>query len=90
VFTTSTMASPLVSKAPQCLSCIRQRATFSSAFALSRQQVRGKKKVAKVTTIPVQLRVNVAGYGKKGISSVLISIDVLTNFKVQLSLYLEE
>jgi hypothetical protein len=30
------------------------------------QQIRGKKKVAKATTINVKLRANIAGFGRKG------------------------
>jgi hypothetical protein len=30
------------------------------------QQIRGKKKLAKATTINVKLRTNIAGFGRKG------------------------
>jgi hypothetical protein len=33
----------------------------------SGQQIRGKKKVAKATTINVKLRANIAGFGRKGL-----------------------
>jgi hypothetical protein len=34
--------------------------------APGRQQVRGKKRLAKVTTVKVQLLQNVPGYGRRG------------------------
>jgi len=62
--TTASMASPLVSRGPQCLSCIRRMTLSSSAI----QQNRGKKQLAKDknTTVKVQLLQNVPGYGRRG------------------------
>ncbi|KAG4435676.1 hypothetical protein IFR05_008842 [Cadophora sp. M221] len=64
------MASPLISRAPQCTSCIR-RITSSFGDALyfpAGQQVRGKKKLAseKVATVKVHLLQNIPGYGRRG------------------------
>ncbi|KAG0649726.1 hypothetical protein D0Z07_3901 [Hyphodiscus hymeniophilus] len=61
------MASPMVSRAPQCLSCIRRVSGLEDSLrSLSGQQIRGKKKLAKATTINVKLRANIAGFGRKG------------------------
>jgi len=56
------------SQAPQCLSCIR-RATAGIGdawIATSQQHVRGKKKLAKQTTIKVRLLTDVRRYGRQG------------------------
>ncbi|CZR62002.1 uncharacterized protein PAC_11899 [Phialocephala subalpina] len=62
------MVSPLVSRAPQCISCIRRLSgSVGGSFNVhAGQQVRGKKKLAKVSTIRVQLLQNVPGYGRRG------------------------
>ncbi|KUJ07979.1 uncharacterized protein LY89DRAFT_691294 [Mollisia scopiformis] len=62
------MASPLVSRAPQCMSCVRRiSGSLADSFSIhAGQQVRGKKKLAKVSTIRVQLKQNVPGYGRRG------------------------
>ncbi|KAK0104598.1 hypothetical protein ONS95_004884 [Cadophora gregata] len=64
------MASPLVSKAPQCMSCIRRMtSSFGDAFHFpARQQARGKKKLAsaKIQTVKVHLLQNIPGYGRRG------------------------
>ncbi|KAE8452338.1 hypothetical protein EG329_001038 [Mollisiaceae sp. DMI_Dod_QoI] len=62
------MVSPLVFREPRCLSCIRR---LSSSFenvinAPAGQQVRGKKKLAKVSTVKVHLLQNIPGYGRRG------------------------
>ncbi|EKD15762.1 fructose-bisphosphate aldolase [Drepanopeziza brunnea f. sp. 'multigermtubi' MB_m1] len=62
------MASPFVSKAPQCLSCIRRvTSSLGEAFHFSAgQHIRGKKNLAKVSTVKVHLLQNIPGYGKRG------------------------
>ncbi|KAH7330205.1 hypothetical protein BKA65DRAFT_480363 [Rhexocercosporidium sp. MPI-PUGE-AT-0058] len=64
------MASPLVSRAPQCMSCIRRMtSSFGDVFHFpAGQQVRGKKKLAseKVATVKVHLLQNIPGYGRRG------------------------
>ncbi|KAE9376718.1 hypothetical protein N431DRAFT_462533 [Stipitochalara longipes BDJ] len=62
------MASQLVSRAPQCLSCIRRmtgslRDVFQVPIC---QQIRGKKRLVKVSTVKVHLLQNVPGYGRRG------------------------
>ncbi|ELR02631.1 hypothetical protein VC83_01032 [Pseudogymnoascus destructans] len=55
-------------RAPQCMSCMR-RVTMSVGdawLASTKQQVRGKKRLAKVSTVNVRLLKNVARYGKEG------------------------
>jgi hypothetical protein len=56
---------------PQCLSCIRRALNgFNHAWVSStRPQIRGKKKLAKSTTIKVRLLADIPRYGRKGISS---------------------
>jgi Ribosomal protein L9, N-terminal domain len=63
------MASPLVSKTPQCLSCIRRiTGSLRDVFQVpGHQQIRGKKRLAKVSTVKVHLLQNVPGYGRRGI-----------------------
>ena len=55
-------------RAPQCMSCVRRAtASFNDAWlASTKQQVRGKKKLAKVTTVNVRLLKDVTRYGKEG------------------------
>ncbi|KAH6719111.1 hypothetical protein BKA61DRAFT_473565 [Leptodontidium sp. MPI-SDFR-AT-0119] len=65
------MASPLISRAPQCTSCIRRMtSSFGDAFHFpaGQRQVRGKKKLAseKVATVKVHLLQNIPGYGRRG------------------------
>jgi len=64
------MASPLVFKAPRCLSCIRGTAgSFGVAFLSPvRQQIRGKKQLAKekANTVVVRILMGQPGFGKKG------------------------
>ncbi|KAL2067317.1 hypothetical protein VTL71DRAFT_1741 [Oculimacula yallundae] len=64
------MASPLVSRAPQCMSCIRRMtSSFGDVFHFpAGQQVRGKKKLAsdKISTVKVHLLQNIPGYGRRG------------------------
>jgi len=56
-----------VARPPQCLSCIcRATEGFRSVVSQARQQVRGKKKAAKVTTVKVRLLQNVPRYGREG------------------------
>ena len=56
---------------PQCLSCMRRTLNgFNDAWVSStRPQIRGKKKLAKSTTIKVRLLADIPRYGRKGISS---------------------
>ncbi|KAI9738909.1 MAG: hypothetical protein M1818_005222 [Claussenomyces sp. TS43310] len=56
------------SRTPQCMSCMRRvTAGFGDAWlAPARQQVRGKKKLAKVTTIKVRLLEDLPRYGRQG------------------------
>merc|ERR1711939_485443 len=67
LFTTTTfpMASSLVSKAPQCMSCVRRMtSSFGDVFHFpAGQQVRGKKKLAsaKISTVKVHLLQNIPG-----------------------------
>lgn len=70
------MASPLLTRAPQCMSCIRRMAySLGDAFRLpAGQQIRGKKKMAKVATVKVHLLVNIPGYGKRGNWCVCITL----------------
>ncbi|TVY59661.1 hypothetical protein LSUE1_G008093 [Lachnellula suecica] len=63
------MASPLISRSPQCISCIRssvgsfgERRLFPAA-----QQIRGKKKLARTANkVNALLREDIDGYGKQG------------------------
>ncbi|RDW94493.1 hypothetical protein BP5796_00256 [Coleophoma crateriformis] len=63
------MASPLVARSPQCLSCLRQitgslRETFSLA---GNHQIRGKKKLAKTPSrVTIKLLKHVPKYGRMG------------------------
>ncbi|CAL3964157.1 unnamed protein product [Diplocarpon coronariae] len=74
------MASPLVSKAPKCMSCVRRVArSLGDALNLSTsQQVRGKKKLAKVSTVKVHLLQNIPGYGRRG-SVIPVTAGVMRN-----------
>jgi hypothetical protein len=66
-----TMASLMGSlRAPQCLPCMRRvNASFNDAWlASAQQQVRGKKKLVKQTTIKVRLLRDVTRYGKQGMN----------------------
>lgn len=56
---------------PQCLSCMRRALNgFNDAWVAStRPLIRGKKKLAKSTTIKVRLLADIPRYGRKGISS---------------------
>jgi hypothetical protein len=59
----------LASRAPQCSSCIRRFAAgFGESFAApTRQQAtRGKKKLAKVSTVNVRLLEDIKRYGRQG------------------------
>lgn len=61
------MASPLVSRVPHCTSCVRGiTSSFKFAVSLSHEQTRGKKKLAKVSTVNVKLLQNIPGYGRRG------------------------
>lgn len=63
------MASPLLSKSPQCISCVRRiTGVFSDAvFVPPRAQVRGKKKLAKASNnIKVKLLRDIPHYGRQG------------------------
>jgi len=62
----SSLMGPL--RVPQCMSCVRRAtASFNDAWlASAKQQVRGKKKLAKVTTVNVRLLRDVTRYGKQG------------------------
>lgn len=55
-------------RAPQCMSCMRRVTTSvgDAWLASTKQQVRGKKKLAKVTTVNVRLLKDVTRYGKQG------------------------
>ncbi|KFY34906.1 hypothetical protein V494_06379 [Pseudogymnoascus sp. VKM F-4513 (FW-928)] len=55
-------------RAPQCMSCMRRvTTTVGDAYlASTKQQVRGKKHVAKATTVNVRLLKDVTRYGKQG------------------------
>lgn len=73
------MASPLVFRGTQCVSCTRHiTGSLESAFQLSRhQQVRGIKKLVKVSTTKVHLLRNIPKYGAKGLQDLLIYHDVV-------------
>ena len=61
------MAPHLTAKAPQCLLCIRRVTRLGDSVSLSAgQQIRGKKKLAKISSVDVQLLQNVPGYGRRG------------------------
>lgn len=67
------MALPLRSRSiPQCTACLRSYAWASAAetgspFTALRQQVRGKKKMAKADgNVPVRLLKDLTGFGKRG------------------------
>ena len=66
--TTFSMASPLVSRTPQCMSCIRRMtgSLENASHFPGRQQIRGKKKLTKVSTVKVHLLQNIPGYGRRG------------------------
>lgn len=55
-------------RAPQCMSCMRRvNASFNDSWlASAQQQVRGKKKLVKQSTIKVRLLRDVTRYGKQG------------------------
>lgn len=55
-------------RAPQCMSCMRRVTTSVSDawLASTKQQVRGKKRLAKVSTVNVRLLKDVTRYGKEG------------------------
>ncbi|KAH8586162.1 hypothetical protein B0O99DRAFT_695760 [Bisporella sp. PMI_857] len=73
------MVSPLLSKGIQCVSCTRGMLLSADPLSLLvGNQIRGKKKLAKIATVNVQLLQNVAGYGRKG-SIVPISKGVMRN-----------
>jgi len=64
------MASPLVFRSPQCISCMRRTA---SSFGEKRlfpagQQIRGKKIARTANKVNALLREDIDGYGKKGTS----------------------
>ena len=57
----------LISRGPQCVSSMRRVTRLGEFIAFpASQQVRGKKKLAKIPTVHVQLLQNVPGYGRKG------------------------
>ena len=62
------MASPLVSRNLQCLSYIRRMTgSLREIFQAPRHpQIRGKKRLAKISTVKVHLLQNVPGYGRRG------------------------
>ncbi|TVY18456.1 hypothetical protein LARI1_G004413 [Lachnellula arida] len=63
------MASPLLSRSPQCISCIRRSAGSFGERRLfpAGQQIRGKKKTARTANkVNALLRENIDGYGKQG------------------------
>ncbi|TVY27439.1 hypothetical protein LHYA1_G003230 [Lachnellula hyalina] len=63
------MASPLLSRSPQCVSCIRRSAGRFGERRLfpAGQQIRGKKKTARTANkVNALLRENIDGYGKQG------------------------
>ncbi|RFU33080.1 hypothetical protein B7463_g3240, partial [Scytalidium lignicola] len=63
------MASPLLPRAPQCITCVRRIAgTFADTVSVpARQQVRGKKKLARASNnIKVRLLRDIPHYGRKG------------------------
>lgn len=62
------MASPLVSRAPNCISCLRRISLCGDIVSLPGwHQTRGKKFVAKApSSVNVQLLQSIPGYGKKG------------------------
>ncbi|PBP28391.1 Fructose-bisphosphate aldolase [Diplocarpon rosae] len=74
------MAPQLVSKAPQCISCIRRAARcLGDVFHLTAShQVRGKKKLTKVSTVKVHLLQNIPGYGRRG-SVIPVTAGVMRN-----------
>jgi hypothetical protein len=50
--------------------CIRRIAGFGDALQFPvAQQIRGKKKLARATTIKVKLLRDIAGFGRKGLPS---------------------
>jgi hypothetical protein len=55
-------------RAPQCMSCMRRVTTSvgDAWLASTKQQVRGKKRLAKVSTVNVRLLKDVTRYGKEG------------------------
>lgn len=55
-------------RAPQCMSCMRRVTTSvgDAYLASTKQQVRGKKRLAKVSTVNVRLLKDVTRYGKEG------------------------
>jgi hypothetical protein len=64
------MASPLVFRSPQCISCLRRTA---GSFGEKRlfpvgQQIRGKKTARTANKVNALLREDIDGYGKKGTS----------------------
>ncbi|KAG9228737.1 hypothetical protein BJ875DRAFT_489576 [Amylocarpus encephaloides] len=62
------MASPLVSRVPQCLACIRRTTSVGDKFLLAaRQQVRGKKKSRRMPNkVNAHLLRDIKGYGQQG------------------------
>ena len=64
-----TMASPLLSRSPQCISCIRRTAGRFGERCLfpAGQQIRGKKKTTRTgNKVNALLREDIDGYGKQG------------------------
>ena len=73
-----------VSRAPQCLSCLRQAVGTNiseSAFPFHRQ-LRGKKSAKQPATITVKLLEDIRGYGRKG-QLYAIDVDLLRLLNVK-------
>jgi hypothetical protein len=69
------MASPLVFRSPQCVSCLRRTAGSFGKERLfpAEQQIRGKKTARTANKVNALLREDIDGYGKKGTSVASIS-----------------
>ncbi len=73
-------------RGPQCLSCFRRFTgvvrgePWLALAGPANQHVRGKKKIAKQTTIKVRLLADIPRYGRKGRKVKSISLAILMRF----------